>query len=244
MGTSKILKHPHQTVLKDYYCSVYFNGLDITSAFVKIRFEQQYFTEFLKLESVLLHLVNNDSIDDGPVSFINKTYNEDLDTDAIIADSLVLKVILNPCEINYFRDIYKTNLISKMVKPMELLLVNRVTSCTAEQPFSTTSRLKAWLRLIIKNKWFNFLSVLNIHKTLNDKINLADVGDKLDLVSFHDSRYQYFGTFEASRFTQYILLHNFAFISPYHVYCLCFSNIFQNNLCSFKNIIFCFVLLT
>lgn len=244
MGTSKILKHPHQTVLKDYYCSVYFNGLDITSAFVKIRFEQQYFTEFLKLESVLLHLVNNDSIDDGPVSFINKTYNEDLDTDAIIADSLVLKVILNPCEINYFRDIYKTNLISKMVKPMELLLVNRVTSCTAEQPFSTTSRLKAWLRLIIKNKWFNFLSVLNIHKTLNDKINLADVGDKLDFVSFHDSRYQYFGTFEASRFTQYILLHNFAFISPYHVYCLCFSNIFQNNLCSFKNIIFCFVLLT
>ena len=178
------------------------------------------------------------------MSFINKTYNEDLDTDAIIADSLVLKVILNPCEINYFRDIYKTNLISKMVKPMELLLVNRVTSCTAEQPFSTTSRLKAWLRLIIKNKWFNFLSVLNIHKTLNDKINLADVGDKLDFVSFHDSRYQYFGTFEASRFTQYILLHNFAFISPYHVYCLCFSNIFQNNLCSFKNIIFCFVLLT
>ena len=244
MGTSKILKHPHQTVLKDYYCSVYFNGLDITSAFVKIRFEQPYFTEFLKLESVLLHLVNNDSIDDGPVSFINKTYNEDLDTDAIIADSLVLKVILNPCEINYFRDIYKTNLISKMVKPMELLLVNRVTSCTAEQPFSTTSRLKAWLRLIIKNKWFNFLSVLNIHKTLNDKINLADVGDKLDFVSFHDSRYQYFGTFEASSFTQYILLHNFAFIFPYHVYCLCFSNIFQNNLCSFKNIIFCFVLLT
>ena len=43
------------------------------------------------------------------------------------------------------------------------------------------------------NERFNFLSILNIHKDLTHKIDLVGVGN--EVVSFYESRYQYFGTF-------------------------------------------------
>ena len=53
----------------------------------------------------------------------------------------------------------------------------------------------------MRNKRFNFLSIFNIHHDLTDElIILADAGNKF--VSLHDSRYQYFGKFEASDFNQ------------------------------------------
>ena len=55
----------------------------------------------------------------------------------------------------------------------------------------------------MRNKRFNFPSILNIRKDLNDEFNLADVGN--EFVSLHDSRYQYFGTFETLDFKLYII---------------------------------------
>ena len=52
--------------------------------------------------------VNNGSIDNGLAFFINQTYCEDLDTVAIIAESVVLEVMLKSCWITGFRDIYKS----------------------------------------------------------------------------------------------------------------------------------------
>lgn len=151
--------------------------------------------------------INNDSVDDELVSFLKKTYSEDLDVDALIVESAVLKAMLKSNNVRCFRDIYKLvkeksecerSLISNMVKLIELLLVNPATSCTPERSFSTARRLKTWLRSTMRNKRFNFLSLLNIHKDLTDELDLASVGNKF--VSLHDSRYQYFGTFEASDF--------------------------------------------
>ena len=51
------------------------------------------------------------------------------------------------------------------------------------------------------NKRFNFLSILNVHKDLTDKINLVDVGN--EFVSLYGSRYQYFDAFEASDFNHH-----------------------------------------
>ena len=70
----------------------------------------------------------------------------------------------------------------------------------------------------MRNKRFNFLFILNIHKDLTDELNLAYVDN--EFVSLHDSRYQFFTTCETSDFNQSILLKNLGSISTYHVYCL------------------------
>ena len=146
--------------------------------------------------------VNNCSIDDELITFMEKVYSNDLDTDALIVGSVVLKTMLKNYEIKCFCNIYKNikgnseckkNLIPNMVKLIKLLLVNPATSCTPERSFSTVRRLKTWLRSNMTNKRFNFLSILNIHKDLTDKTDLVDVGNEFE--SLYDSRYQYFSTF-------------------------------------------------
>ena len=52
--------------------------------------------------------VNNGSIDNGLAFFINQAYCEDLDTVAVIAESVVLEVMLKSCWIKGFRNIYKS----------------------------------------------------------------------------------------------------------------------------------------
>ena len=48
----------HPTVPEDYYYSIYFEALDLISVFIKTRFHQPSFKDFLNLESVFLQLVN------------------------------------------------------------------------------------------------------------------------------------------------------------------------------------------
>lgn len=65
-----------------------------------------------------------------------------------------------------------------IVKLIELLLVNPALSCTTERSFSTARGLKTWLRSLITNKRFNFLSILNIHKDMTDELNVVDIGNE------------------------------------------------------------------
>ena len=67
----------------------------------------------------------------------------------------------------------------------------------------------------MRNKRFNFPSILNICKDLTDEFNLADVGN--EFASLHDSRYQYFGTFETLDFKLYIIWPLFS-LSMYTVF--------------------------
>ena len=52
----------HPTAPEDYYCSIYFEALGIISVFIKARFRQLSFKDFLNLESVFLQVVNNSNI--------------------------------------------------------------------------------------------------------------------------------------------------------------------------------------
>ena len=47
-GHKQGFKVHHPTVPEDYYCSVYFEALDIISVSIKIGFEQSSFKAFLK----------------------------------------------------------------------------------------------------------------------------------------------------------------------------------------------------
>ena len=138
--------------------------------------------------------------------FLKTTYTDDLDIDALQVEIAVLKAMLKDSEINCFRDVFKSvkekresekNLILNTIKLMELLLLNPATSCTPERSFSTARRLKTWLRSTMKNKRFNVLAILQIHKDLTDDIDLVGVGN--EFVSY-SSRYQYYGKLEESDF--------------------------------------------
>ena len=197
----------HPATPEDHYRCIYFDVLDVITSSIKTRFDQPSFEAFLKLESFLLQSINDTSIKDEVVTFLNDTYREDLDVDLLIVESVVLKAMLKDSEIKCFRDVYKKvkvysncerNLIPNMVKLIELLLVNPATSCTPERSFSAARRMKTWLRSTMTNKRFNSLSILNIHKNLTDKLDLVDGGN--EFVSLYDSRHHYFGKFENSDF--------------------------------------------
>ena len=197
----------HPATPKDHFRSIYFESLDIISTSIKARFEQPSFKAFLKLESFLLKSINNDSIDEEVMVFLKTTYSDDVNVDALQVEIAVLKAMLKDSEINCFRDVFKSvkekresekNLIPNTIKLIELLLANPATSCIPERSFSTARRLKTWLRSTMKNKRFNVLAILQIHKDLTDDIDLVGVGN--EFVSLHSSRYQYFGKFEESDF--------------------------------------------
>ena len=72
----------------------------------------------------------------------------------------------------------------------------RVTSATAERSFSTTRRMKTWLRLSMERKRFNLLAKLNFHKDMTDEINFVEIGNAF--ISSHENRLNQFGKFISS----------------------------------------------
>ena len=95
----------YSDTLEDHYCSTQFDSLDIITSAIKTRFEEPSFEAILKLESFLLQSVNNWTIDDELITFLGKVYSDDLDTDALIVEGVVLKTMMENCEIKCFRDI-------------------------------------------------------------------------------------------------------------------------------------------
>lgn len=59
-----------------------------------------------------------------------------------------------------------------------LLIVNLATPCAPARFFSTTRRLETWLRSRMNNRRFNLLGLLNAHKELIEKLDLAEVGNE------------------------------------------------------------------
>ena len=106
MDTSKALKHIIQPLLKTIIVRSTLIRCFIISS-VKTRFEQPSFEAFLKSESFLLQSVNNCNTDDELITFLGKVYSDDLGTDALIVEGVVLKTMLKNCEIKCFHDIYK-----------------------------------------------------------------------------------------------------------------------------------------
>ena len=110
----------------------------------------------------------------------------------------VRRTILADVNITCFADIYKKmkeienaekSLITDVVGLCNLLTVNPALSCTPEKS-STKRRLKIWLRSTISSNCFNSLGLLNVHKELTDKLDLAEVGN--EFISLNERRFQYF----------------------------------------------------
>ena len=94
------------------------------------------------------------------------------------------------------------SLIPNVFVLCNLLIVNPVTSFTPERSFSTTRRLKAWLKSTMINRRFNSLCslcLLNVHKELTGKLDLAEIGNEFIFLNMN-KQFQYFGKFAESDF--------------------------------------------
>ena len=90
----------------------------------------------------------------------------------------------------------KHALIPNLLTIVRLILINPATICTTEKSFSVARRIKTWLRSTMKNKRFNNLSILSIHKELTESIDLVDIAN--EFASKYDEHRMNLGKFVLS----------------------------------------------
>ena len=112
----------------------------------------------------------------------------------------ILRQICMPISIGSLTDIRshlihseKKTLLPNVVRVLMLLLINPVTSASAERSFPMARRLKTWQRSTMKQVRFDTLAILNFHNDVTDKIDLNAVGN--ELIAMSDQRKTFFGTF-------------------------------------------------
>ena len=192
----------HRKTVKEHYRTIYYEALDAIINCIKERFDQESVQVFASIESLLLKSTylpeeTNKELEE----YISKLYGDEIDLVVLKIEANVLRTIIKD-KVACFKDIYQVvkkcsegerGLMPNIIHAIKLLLVNPSTSCTPERSFSTTCRLKTWLRATMKSKRFNSLAVLHIHKDLTDMLNLKDIG--IEYISAREGRRDYFGKF-------------------------------------------------
>ena len=86
------------------------------------------------------------------------------------------------------------HLLSQVVILVRLMLVVPATNAISECSFSSLRRVKTYLRSTMNQDRLNHLMILNVHKTLTDKLNLIDVANQF--VEDSEHRLALFGKFK------------------------------------------------
>ena len=86
------------------------------------------------------------------------------------------------------------DLLSQVVILARLMLVVPATNAISERSFSSLRRVKTYLRSTMNQDRLNHLMILNVHKTLTDKLNLIDVANQF--VEDSEHRLALFGKFK------------------------------------------------
>ena len=77
----------------------------------------------------------------------------------------------------------KKCMISEIITPSKLHLVNPATSAAGERSFSSARRLKTWLRSMMTQTRFSNLTILNTQKQRTDKLCLIDVANEFAVLN-------------------------------------------------------------
>ena len=87
-------------------------------------------------------------------------------------------------------------MINEVISICKLLLVNPATSASGETSFSTTRRLKKWLRSTMTQERFSNLTILNSHKERKERLSLVDIAN--EFADRNDKRKGNLGIFKES----------------------------------------------
>ena len=84
-------------------------------------------------------------------------------------------------------------MIENVVVIIRLVLTMGATSATPERSFFSMRRLKTWLRSTMKQKLFNSLTMMSVHKDTLDSLSVIQIAN--EFVKLQPERQNIFGTF-------------------------------------------------
>ena len=196
----------HPSNPKEHYRQMYFEVLDSIITVMKDRFDQKSFQAYLQMKSLLLKPLDGACVN-RKIEFLNENYGDEMTTYLLKSELEIWKTIFNDLKPLCFKDIRSTlgslseskrKQIPNLIKICQLLIVNPATSCTAERSFSTTRRLKSWLRASMTTKRFNAFATLNSNKDLTDKLHFMEIGN--EFISKNCERFHQYGQFTKDDF--------------------------------------------
>ena len=176
----------------DYYRSIYYETLDTVMASVTDRFDQEGYSMYRKVESILLQK----DISIGAVDEILSLYKDDFSRDLLISQlQLFYSNYSLPSANASIHDVItlvkgfstaEKDLMSQVVTLVQLLLVMPATNAISERSFSAMRRIKTYLRSTMLQERLNATMVLHVHKESTDALNLQRLSN--EFVSKSDYR--------------------------------------------------------
>ena len=199
----EVMETYHRTTLEEYFRQQYFENLVLIISSIKDYFNQTPFMTFLKMDQLLLH--HSDKNYEDNLAYVFNVYKDDIDPMQVRTEAFSMSTMFQGSNCANFSVILerleslhstKHALIPNLLTIVHLILINPATICTTEKSFSVARRIKTWLRSTMKNKRFNNLSILSIHKELTESIDLVDIAN--DFASKYDEHRMNLGKFVLS----------------------------------------------
>ena len=170
---------------QDYYRRIYFDDERYWPAVwpAKLWYECK---DGVSVSSLLIKTLNSQDKSEE-IKFMEKLYNDDVNTSVLTAQIEILQVLLKDGDYFCFDDIIvkikelpnpEREMIKEVITLCKLILVNPATSAAGERSFSTARRLKTWLRSRMNQERFSNLTVLNMHKERTDRLSTIDIANE------------------------------------------------------------------
>ena len=167
-STTSEVQDFHPTTSQDRYRVIYYNVLDNVVTSLKDWFNNSSFVVYENIESFLIKTIKCENTSDES-QYRKRIYNDEKNITQFEIDADVLRVIFYEKKVDCFdtflSEIGKLPREQRLFLPCtvhmcKLLLVNPVTTSTAERSFSNT-KIKKWMHSKIMPLRFNALSILH-----------------------------------------------------------------------------------
>ena len=179
--------------------------MDLAVCSITTRFDQPWYTNYKKLESLLLKAVRRDDFS-HEIEEVTSTYKDDIDVSELSTQLEILGTSFSEEERQKvtIHDVIKCLqsfsasqrlLLKQVCRVGRLLLVMPATNATSERSFSVLRRLKSYLRSTMSQPRLNHMMILSIYKELVDELDLYAVAN--EFVGSSEHRLRLFGTFTA-----------------------------------------------
>ena len=86
----------------------------------------------------------------------------------------------------------RESMISEVIQICVLIHVNPATSASGERSFSTARRIISWFRAKMSQKHFNYVALLNTHRTRTDNLRLVNIAN--EFIARNENRKRNFST--------------------------------------------------
>ena len=86
----------------------------------------------------------------------------------------------------------RESMISEVIQICVLIHVNPATSASGERSFSTARRIISWFRAKMSQKPFNYVALLNTHRTRTDNLRLVNIAN--EFIARNENRKRNFNT--------------------------------------------------